>query len=148
MLFRSLSLSLPPSHTHTHTHTHTHVHTHTRTHTRTHIHTHVHTQTHTYTHIHTHVHTHVCCSQLGVGMASAGEMSFNWTGFLTAMASNLTFGFRAVWSKRCVCVCVIEDCPFVRFTIQAKYHSTSSFYRLFRFVSLIGAHTTHVAGHS
>uniref|UniRef100_A0A7S3VK10 Sugar phosphate transporter domain-containing protein n=2 Tax=Eukaryota TaxID=2759 RepID=A0A7S3VK10_DUNTE len=36
----------------------------------------------------------------GVGMASAGELSFNWTGFLTAMASNLTFGFRAVWSKR------------------------------------------------
>eukprot|EP00197_Chlamydomonas_leiostraca_P002462 CAMPEP_0202857102 /NCGR_PEP_ID=MMETSP1391-20130828/167_1 /ASSEMBLY_ACC=CAM_ASM_000867 /TAXON_ID=1034604 /ORGANISM="Chlamydomonas leiostraca, Strain SAG 11-49" /LENGTH=391 /DNA_ID=CAMNT_0049535861 /DNA_START=15 /DNA_END=1190 /DNA_ORIENTATION=+ len=36
---------------------------------------------------------------LGVAMASAGELSFNWTGFLTAMASNLTFGFRAVWSK-------------------------------------------------
>jgi len=35
----------------------------------------------------------------GVGLASAGELSFNWTGFLTAMASNLTFGFRAVWSK-------------------------------------------------
>ncbi len=35
-------------------------------------------------------------------MASAGELTFNWTGFLTAMASNLTFGFRAVWSKRCV----------------------------------------------
>jgi hypothetical protein len=37
--------------------------------------------------------------QAGVAMASAGELSFNWTGFLTAMASNLTFGFRAVWSK-------------------------------------------------
>lgn len=37
--------------------------------------------------------------QLGVALASAGELSFNWTGFLTAMASNLTFGFRAVWSK-------------------------------------------------
>lgn len=36
---------------------------------------------------------------VGVAMASAGELSFNWTGFLTAMASNLTFGFRAVWSK-------------------------------------------------
>ncbi|KAJ9523731.1 hypothetical protein QJQ45_020166, partial [Haematococcus lacustris] len=36
---------------------------------------------------------------MGVAMASAGELSFNWTGFLTAMASNLTFGFRAVWSK-------------------------------------------------
>ena len=37
---------------------------------------------------------------LGVAMASAAELSFNWMGFLTAMASNLTFGFRAVWSKR------------------------------------------------
>ncbi len=36
---------------------------------------------------------------VGVGLASAGELSFNWMGFLTAMASNLTFGFRAVWSK-------------------------------------------------
>ena len=35
----------------------------------------------------------------GVALASAGELSFNWLGFLTAMASNLTFGFRAVWSK-------------------------------------------------
>ena len=37
---------------------------------------------------------------VGVAMASAAELSFNWLGFLTAMASNLTFGFRAVWSKR------------------------------------------------
>lgn len=33
-------------------------------------------------------------------MASAAELSFNWLGFLTAMMSNLTFGFRAVWSKK------------------------------------------------
>lgn len=37
---------------------------------------------------------------LGVALASAAELSFNWMGFLTAMASNLTFGFRAVWSKK------------------------------------------------
>lgn len=37
---------------------------------------------------------------VGVAMASAAELSFNWMGFLTAMASNLTFGFRAVWSKK------------------------------------------------
>nr|ABH10984.1 plastid triose phosphate/phosphate translocator [Polytomella parva] len=36
----------------------------------------------------------------GVAMASAGELSFNWTGFITAMISNLTFSFRAVWSKQ------------------------------------------------
>lgn len=35
----------------------------------------------------------------GVAMASAGELSFNWTGFISAMLSNLTFGFRAVWGK-------------------------------------------------
>lgn len=38
----------------------------------------------------------------GVALASAAELSFNWLGFLSAMASNLTFGFRAVWSKKCV----------------------------------------------
>lgn len=37
----------------------------------------------------------------GVALASAAELSFNWLGFLSAMASNLTFGFRAVWSKKC-----------------------------------------------
>lgn len=37
---------------------------------------------------------------LGVSLASAAELSFNWLGFLSAMASNLTFGFRAVWSKK------------------------------------------------
>lgn len=35
----------------------------------------------------------------GVGLASAGELSFNWLGFSSAMLSNLTFGFRAVWGK-------------------------------------------------
>lgn len=37
---------------------------------------------------------------VGVSLASAAELSFNWLGFITAMLSNLTFGFRAVWSKR------------------------------------------------
>ncbi len=37
---------------------------------------------------------------VGVAMASAAELSFNWYGFLSAMMSNLTFGFRAVWSKK------------------------------------------------
>lgn len=36
---------------------------------------------------------------IGVAMASAAEVSFNWLGFGTAMASNLTFSFRAVWVK-------------------------------------------------
>ena len=37
---------------------------------------------------------------LGVSLASMHELSFNWLGFGSAMASNVTFGFRAVWSKR------------------------------------------------
>eukprot|EP01023_Acetabularia_acetabulum_P051989 TRINITY_DN5760_c0_g2_i1.p1 TRINITY_DN5760_c0_g2~~TRINITY_DN5760_c0_g2_i1.p1 ORF type:complete len:437 (+),score=51.99 TRINITY_DN5760_c0_g2_i1:12-1322(+) len=36
----------------------------------------------------------------GVAFASAAELSFNWIGFISAMISNLTFGFRAVWSKK------------------------------------------------
>ena len=37
--------------------------------------------------------------QVGVALASAAELSFNWLGFISAMMSNLTFGFRAVWTK-------------------------------------------------
>ena len=35
-----------------------------------------------------------------MSLASAAELSFSWMGFLTAMLSNLTFGFRAVLSKQ------------------------------------------------
>merc|ERR1712157_688244 len=35
----------------------------------------------------------------GVALASAAEVSFNWLGFGSAMMSNLTFSFRAVWVK-------------------------------------------------
>jgi hypothetical protein len=60
--------------------------------------------------------THAVALQAGVALASAGELSFNWLGFSTAMASNLTFGFRAVWSKMwvaraqrdAVCMCMDE----------------------------------------
>ena len=47
--------------------------------------------------------TAICHSapQVGVAMASAAELSFNWMGFISAMVSNLTFGFRAVLSKKC-----------------------------------------------
>lgn len=37
---------------------------------------------------------------VGVAMASAAELSFNWTGFISAMVSNLTFSFRAVLGKK------------------------------------------------
>lgn len=36
---------------------------------------------------------------VGVAMASASELSFNWLGFLSAMASNVTFGLRAILGK-------------------------------------------------
>lgn len=39
--------------------------------------------------------------QVGVAMASAAELSFNWMGFISAMVSNLTFSFRAVLGKKC-----------------------------------------------
>ena len=46
----------------------------------------------------------VICSlapiMVGVGLASAAELSFNWMGFSSAMISNVTFGLRAVLSKQ------------------------------------------------
>ncbi|GFH22007.1 TPT domain-containing protein, partial [Haematococcus lacustris] len=36
----------------------------------------------------------------GVALASASEATFNWTGFLSAMGSNLTFQSRNVLSKK------------------------------------------------
>lgn len=36
----------------------------------------------------------------GVALASASEVTFNWTGFLSAMGSNLTFQSRNVFSKK------------------------------------------------
>ena len=43
---------------------------------------------------------HTVLAQAGVALASASDLTFNWTGFISAMVSNLTFGFRAVWSKK------------------------------------------------
>jgi hypothetical protein len=37
---------------------------------------------------------------VGVAVASAAELSFNWTGFLMALLSNCTFGLRTVLSKQ------------------------------------------------
>jgi len=36
----------------------------------------------------------------GVALASVSEVSFNWTGFLSAMGSNITFQSRNVLSKK------------------------------------------------
>lgn len=36
----------------------------------------------------------------GVGLASVSELSFNWTGFLAALGSNITFQSRNVLSKK------------------------------------------------
>jgi len=38
----------------------------------------------------------------GVAMASAAELTFNWLGFGSAMLSNITFSFRAVWGKSAI----------------------------------------------
>lgn len=37
---------------------------------------------------------------LGVSMASLTELSFNWTGFISAMISNIAFTYRSVYSKK------------------------------------------------
>lgn len=37
---------------------------------------------------------------IGVSMASLTELSFNWTGFLSAMTSNIAFTYRSVYSKK------------------------------------------------
>ncbi|KAK6154744.1 hypothetical protein DH2020_008992 [Rehmannia glutinosa] len=37
---------------------------------------------------------------LGVSMASLTELSFNWTGFVSAMISNISFTYRSIYSKK------------------------------------------------
>lgn len=37
---------------------------------------------------------------LGVSMASLTELSFNWTGFISAMISNISFTYRSIYSKK------------------------------------------------
>ncbi|BAB17213.1 putative triose phosphate/phosphate translocator [Oryza sativa Japonica Group] len=37
---------------------------------------------------------------LGVSMASLTELSFNWTGFINAMISNISFTYRSIYSKK------------------------------------------------
>lgn len=46
---------------------------------------------------------------IGVALASAAELSFNWIGFVNAMLSNLTFSMRAVWSKKAMAD--VKDLP-------------------------------------
>ncbi|PIN11469.1 Glucose-6-phosphate/phosphate and phosphoenolpyruvate/phosphate antiporter [Handroanthus impetiginosus] len=37
---------------------------------------------------------------IGVSMASMTELSFNWTGFISAMISNISFTYRSIYSKK------------------------------------------------
>ncbi|XP_010259537.1 PREDICTED: triose phosphate/phosphate translocator, chloroplastic-like isoform X2 [Nelumbo nucifera] len=37
---------------------------------------------------------------IGVSMASLTELSFNWTGFISAMISNIAFTYRSIYSKK------------------------------------------------
>ncbi|KAL0305702.1 UNVERIFIED_CONTAM: Triose phosphate/phosphate translocator, chloroplastic [Sesamum radiatum] len=39
-------------------------------------------------------------SSCGVSMASLTELSFNWTGFISAMISNISFTYRSIYSKK------------------------------------------------
>ncbi|RVW38020.1 Triose phosphate/phosphate translocator, chloroplastic [Vitis vinifera] len=40
------------------------------------------------------------CIGIGVSMASLTELSFNWTGFISAMISNISFTYRSIYSKK------------------------------------------------
>jgi len=43
----------------------------------------------------------VCVTSiLGVSVASLTELSFNWTGFISAMISNIAFTYRSIYSKK------------------------------------------------
>lgn len=48
----------------------------------------------------------------GVGLASTSELSFNWTGFLAALGSNITFQSRNVLSKKFM---LKGECFFYRY---------------------------------
>ena len=40
----------------------------------------------------------------GVSMASLTELSFNWTGFISAMISNISFTYRSIYSKKAMVI--------------------------------------------
>lgn len=40
----------------------------------------------------------------GVSMASLTELSFNWTGFISAMISNVSFTYRSIYSKKAMVI--------------------------------------------
>lgn len=37
-------------------------------------------------------------------MASLTELSFNWTGFISAMISNISFTYRSIYSKKAMVI--------------------------------------------
>ncbi|KDO77705.1 hypothetical protein CISIN_1g013023mg [Citrus sinensis] len=41
---------------------------------------------------------------IGVSMASLTELSFNWTGFISAMISNISFTYRSIYSKKAMVI--------------------------------------------
>ncbi|KAJ6979153.1 hypothetical protein NC653_027338 [Populus alba x Populus x berolinensis] len=41
---------------------------------------------------------------LGVSVASLTELSFNWTGFISAMISNISFTYRSIYSKKAMVI--------------------------------------------
>jgi Triose-phosphate Transporter family len=63
------------------------------------------------------------CLAPQVGVAMAAELSFNWMGFISAMISNLTFGFRAVLSKKCVLLVHVSWRPIFECCIKMTMHA-------------------------
>lgn len=64
------------------------------------------------------------CANLypGVSMASLTELSFNWTGFTSAMISNVAFTYRSIYSKKAM-VILFQNYHFFYFfsEIESNY---------------------------
>jgi len=48
--------------------------------------------------------TFLCKLNAGVSVASLTELSFNWTGFISAMISNISFTYRSIYSKKAMVI--------------------------------------------
>ncbi|RVW42126.1 Triose phosphate/phosphate translocator TPT, chloroplastic [Vitis vinifera] len=67
-------------------------------------------------------------SILGVSMASLTELSFNWTGFISAMISNIAFTYRSIYSKKAM---KLNPCMKREWTAPNVYAYTSIIALLF-----------------
>lgn len=72
-------------------------------------------------------------------MASLTELSFNWTGFISAMISNISFTYRSIYSKKAMVIFYSAlDCFFFFLVLNKTHIGGNSFSRaIFLFTSKI-----------